>query len=638
MLWNPLVEVTALLMIILFIIFYNIQKFLPTKKNKVFSRMMQIELVSIVSDLIASWSSSYFTEYPVWFLQLTNTVYFLSISFVIYNFYVYCRAIVIEARKTYKADYFILKVPMIVMALLLIINPFTSWIFSVDNTVGYARQFLHPIFLVPFCIFYLILGLFYIIYFGKYVSIKEKVCIYVFAFFALSAVVAQGYFFPYLLLINNAITTGMAIIFLAIQSPVFGTNSKTKLFSQNSFLKYVGELIKSKRKLKIIAFSFSNYNYISSIYGSASVNDFLRRVGAYLRNKIKSPTFYLHDGKFGNVLNSAVEEESTIKKLNEVFSVPWKIGSENVKMRIKIVKFSKNIKLDDENLILNIILQALEDSINFKNQDVQNIEESLVEKVKQKQNIRQILHEAINKDSLEIYYQPIFDNKENKINSAEALVRMFDKNLGLIPPDKFISMAEEDETILHLGMQVFRKVCAFIKKYNLDDLGLKYIEVNLSPIQCMYKGIAKELIKTAKEFGVDLKYINFEITESFVVNIDDVKKIMTELIEEGASFSLDDYGTGFSNLIRVLSLPLKIIKIDKSIVSGFFAKNNEVLSKVLNMFEAEGFEVLAEGIETEQMKKDLTKMNCRYIQGYYYSRPIPENQFVEYMKSHNAKV
>jgi EAL domain-containing protein (putative c-di-GMP-specific phosphodiesterase class I) len=265
-----------------------------------------------------------------------------------------------------------------------------------------------------------------------------------------------------------------------------------------------------------------------------------------------------------------------------------------------------------------------------------NVDADMMKRMQRDECVESALGRAVNNDSIEVYFQPIYSNGSRKIRSAEALARLYDPELGFIPPDEFIPKAEQNGSIMQLGRQVFEKTCRFIRDNDLDSLGIDYIEVNLSPVQCLHERLAEELLEAAHEYGISMDRVNLEITETSTMDSDVTGNNMKRLIENGASFSLDDYGTGFSNLINILNLPLRIVKIDKSIVWSYFNDSRDILPHVIRMFRSQKLEILAEGVETEQMADELADMGCDYEQGFYFSKPVPPAEFIRYVKKVNA--
>ena len=249
-------------------------------------------------------------------------------------------------------------------------------------------------------------------------------------------------------------------------------------------------------------------------------------------------------------------------------------------------------------------------------------------------NMDTILKDAIENDRFEVYYQPIYSNEKNGFNSAEALLRLITPEYGFIRPDLFIPMAEESGAIHKIGLIVLEKVCRFISSDEFKKLGLDYIEVNLSVVQCMDKNLADKILSVCKKYDVNPSQLNLEITETASIFTQrNMIKNINRLFETGYSFSLDDFGTGYSNLVRIASLPLNIVKLDKSFT---WTENSEdlkiILENTINMIKKMNMKIVVEGVETEEMLKRFKDLGCEYIQGYYFSKPLPEYDFINYIK------
>nr|MCR4588378.1 EAL domain-containing protein [Lachnospiraceae bacterium] len=238
-------------------------------------------------------------------------------------------------------------------------------------------------------------------------------------------------------------------------------------------------------------------------------------------------------------------------------------------------------------------------------------------------------------NGFKIYYQPIYHKEKQKICSAEALVRLFDDEIGFVPPDEFIPIAERNGMIVEMGVQVFSQVCEMITSVDMDALGLDYIEVNLSTLQCMNSELAESFKKVLEDYHVDAKYINLEITESAAVNNPDMLlSTMKRLREIGFGFSLDDYGTGYSNFTYMFEMNFDIIKLDKSILykADRDRKADVILRNSIRMLKEMDFEVLMEGVETKRQKDMVEALGCDLLQGYFFSRPLPKDVFLDFVR------
>jgi EAL domain-containing protein (putative c-di-GMP-specific phosphodiesterase class I) len=251
----------------------------------------------------------------------------------------------------------------------------------------------------------------------------------------------------------------------------------------------------------------------------------------------------------------------------------------------------------------------------------------------------EILERGLKEHNFEMYYQPIYSIKEDRFVSAEALIRLKDRDYGYVSPGIFIPAAEQSGFIDEIGNFVIESVYKFVSTHNLKRLGLSYIEVNLSVEQCLKEHFADYIVGTQNEYNVRPERINFEITETAYNSAKDVlDRNIKKLKARGYQFSLDDYGTGYSNMQRVLNLPLKLVKIDKSLVDDLDTENGaSIVRNSIKMMQDIKLEVVIEGVETEEQLEILKSMGADYIQGFYFSRPLSELQFLEFLDRHNRR-
>lgn len=228
--------------------------------------------------------------------------------------------------------------------------------------------------------------------------------------------------------------------------------------------------------------------------------------------------------------------------------------------------------------------------------------------------------------------QPIVDAQTGQIVAAEALSRIRDKKLGLIPPAEFIALAEQNGMIGILSEQILANVCSYYADRGLFQKGVKWINVNLSPIQCLDTDLAEVISNIVDSYRIPHSCIHLEITEEAMVDEILLKKQMDALVSKGFVFALDDYGNGFSNIIRVKNLPFSNIKIDKQVVRDHFQNPDNILPATVKMFTERGQTVTAEGVETEEMAELLRDMGCTHLQGFFYSTPLPIEEFETLVK------
>ena len=267
------------------------------------------------------------------------------------------------------------------------------------------------------------------------------------------------------------------------------------------------------------------------------------------------------------------------------------------------------------------------------------IEGSAAAQILMRHATAQMVLDALNEDRIMVYYQPIYSVEKKRFTSAEALVRIVDREGKLIPPGAFIQVAENNGMIIDIGKRVFEKVCHFFQQSGLEAYGIEYIEVNLSVVQCADEKLADDYIGIMQSARIDPHRINLEITES--TSLQGRKTLianMERMIAHGVSFSLDDFGTGASNLNYIVDMPVQIVKFDRGMIQAYFAsgKAKYVMDAAMHMIHGMGLEIVAEGVETQEQYRKLEEIKINYIQGYYFSRPLPEQEFLAFLRRENA--
>ena len=255
--------------------------------------------------------------------------------------------------------------------------------------------------------------------------------------------------------------------------------------------------------------------------------------------------------------------------------------------------------------------------------------------VEHDKRIDSLVRRALDDGFLEVYYQPIYNCKTGKYSSCEALLRMKDPNLGFISPAVFMPVAERNGCVIDIDNFVLKSVCEMLTQTDAIDMGLEYVEVNLSVVDCIQTDLADNIIAVLKKYDVPPEQINLEITETFEEGVSSVMyENMRKLRDYGVSFSMDDLGTGYSNLSRIATLPMDIFKIDKSIVQQAFEDNRAymVMKGMMNIIKSLGKESVAEGVETEVQAKQIIRIGCDHIQGFFYARPMPKERFLEFLR------
>ena len=660
MTWNMDFGLASLFVLSVMLVYNIIRRDLPLRKNLAFNCLVISIAVADILDIMSSFAIEKQAHLPYWFIYTTIILFYAVLASIPFTIS-YLAVCLTDRMKQHSRKMVCLSFLILVpMEALILTSYFTNFCCEYTKergyyttTAGYVINVISALMLVVSC--------FYLHRHRSETQALSRRSLYAFTIITFLFAFAQILFFPFVPLICSGFTLSCLIMFIAVQNPDSYRDKRIGLFSRDGFNILQREHFKERVKNSILCIAFSNYSVFRNSYGDDITQPFLKDIGEYLSREVCTKgviPFYIHGGRFLLVKKGFYDFSKEKTVIDSRFLDPWEKNGLSFNFSPAYAYISSDLTISKMQEINFLIDRALEDAVKNGPFSFISVDEELSFETRHDLKIRQALDRALEEDSLEVWFQPIYAPNSDKISSAEALVRITDDELGVIYPDEFIKTAESNGSIIKLGFQVFRKICAFINTHDIKKYGLDYIEVNLSPIQCLNEHLADEIIAIRKAYGVSPDLINLEITETAASDASVVIENMLRLSRDGFSFSLDDYGTGYSNLMNMLSLPLSIIKIDKSIVWSYFdqsfalsvaaggeafsataefepERDNNVLEDLIPMFQARGLKVLCEGVETNEMVRVLGEMGCDYMQGYFFSKPIPENDFLEYVKAKN---
>jgi len=368
------------------------------------------------------------------------------------------------------------------------------------------------------------------------------------------------------------------------------------------------------------------------------ISDMIKTIDEIVKSRTE--LYYLDDGTFAAI--SSYKYEENVLNLGRMISAytqePIRINKMEIMLEscVCYLRFPEDISNSET---LSRFINDIENRVPNMGRLINLEKYSKLKDFKMLSDIDEIINRGIVNNSFKMYYQPIYSVKEGKFTSAEALIRLIDDDYGFVSPGLFIPAAEKSGAIHQIGDFVFADVCRFMASDKYKSLDMNYIEINLSVAQCIEMNLVEKFDKVINETGVEPSSINLEITETAM----DYDPYITDsnigrLKKRGYGFSLDDYGTGYSNIRRLVSLPLDIVKIDKSLVDEMDNPQMwTVITNTVKMLKNMDKKILVEGIEDSRAANRFQELGCDYIQGFYYSKPLPEEAFVEFVKRENAR-
>lgn len=245
------------------------------------------------------------------------------------------------------------------------------------------------------------------------------------------------------------------------------------------------------------------------------------------------------------------------------------------------------------------------------------------------------MRSALERHEFELYYQPQFDVKSEAIVGAEALLRWHNPILGNVTPDEFIPIAENTGLIVPIGKFVMNQAVHFLNTWQCSSkCKHKYtMAVNLSPRQFRDVGLLSFIQNLLSETNIDPERLELEITEGVLMSCHtNVVDLLTEIAALGINLSMDDFGTGYSSLSYLREYPFNVLKIDRSFIDGIIlnSEDRNLVKAIVAMSHSLGLKVVAEGVETQEQHNLLKELDCDFMQGFYFSKPIPAAELLKY--------
>lgn len=638
MLYHIGFNIAGIVILVLILFLYGTTKYLPMYKNRLFLILVILETVLGVMQSVLIYNTHLeeiaLNGYLCFFMDIGYCVIDLFLG-VLYTYY--CIVYIRDGEKLSPVLKVALHIPLICGLLTVLSVVINIVCFNNELRMNYFGKTIVVI-LCMIEVYYFFLGLLYIYRHRKVLSAQTNISMHIFLICTFLPMTLELYCSKYYIGIFGA-AVGLLVVLFIIQNPQALFDGRTGLFNRDTLIMMLHDRIKKEKSFTVISVGVEDIKFLNNTFGISFVNSMLKKVARFLYDNFSKDmeVYQMAVGHFCIVCskkNDAYVEEN-IHMITDRFLHPW--GDDKLEVR-----FSINvcvIECPEDTDTVEDIVEYIDEVLNVKKtKDDSNVvyaRDLDINSSKRVKEVERAIKKALVNNSFQVYYQPIYSTKENRIVSAEALIRLFDDDLGFIPPDEFIPISEKDGLILKIGMFVFEAVCQFISNNNLQEHGIKYIEINLSVVQCMQKQLTEELLCVMKQYQIDGSQINLEITETAAAYSPEMLRInMRQLSDNGISFSLDDYGTGYSNMSYMVDLPFDLVKLDKSIVWASFEKEKALIAMVstIAMIKKLKMYIVAEGVETEEQMQMLSELGCDFLQGYYFSKPVPEQEFLKLLK------
>jgi diguanylate cyclase (GGDEF)-like protein len=419
---------------------------------------------------------------------------------------------------------------------------------------------------------------------------------------------------------------------LSTKDPLSGLYNRLSLVEKLNWL--ISKAQRDKNEFAIIFLDLDNFKNINDSKGHEFGDKILLHISQVLLQATRDNDIVSRLGgdEFVVVLPEFTNENKIIEiaqRLKEKLSTPFKIDDEDYQITASmgIAIYPKDG--DSVQTLLKNADIAMYKSKELGKNNFQFFTSAINKAVQERIHMQRIIKDALKNNYFKLFYQPKVDIKTNKIVGCEALIRLIDPIEGLISPYKFITIAEENMSIIPLGEWIIQEAVSQIKKWEHTPLRDIKVSINLSGIQFQDPELLQKIQKYTQD--IDRNKFDIELTESVLIdNFDERLNIIKDIKKLGISLSLDDFGTGYSSLSYLKDIPFDTLKIDKSFIDNLYTKNDlTFVNMIIGIAEDLNLDVVAEGVETQEQLRLLKEINCELYQGYLCSKPVPAKEFEE---------
>ena len=422
----------------------------------------------------------------------------------------------------------------------------------------------------------------------------------------------------------------------------------TGAYNRTYFCKLVEQKITHCESGALVALNIHNFKYINDTYGTHRADQLLCKMKDILDININEgellcrPTadsFYLYISEYmqKDVEHRVNELQSQLKLMAEDLLDGYKIS-----IYCGAVSSATSPDPSNTQVNLNCLMVALSHAKQIGGSAICMYNENMHKEEQLRQYIETNMYDALNENQYQIYLQPKMNLLTGKVDSAEALVRWQTKDRGLLFPDKFISLFEQNGFCKHLDLYMFEKCCQILRKWIDEGITPITISVNQTKALFVSDDYTEKLLEITSRYQVPPKYIVLEILEGLAFeNIAELNQTIAKLNNAGFNVSMDDFGSGYSSLNTLGKLHIDKIKLDRMFLMDLREEQRssqyEVMALIFAMAKKLGIETVTEGVETKEEEDLIISMGCNYGQGYYYSKPIPVDDFYNTFLKGNDK-
>lgn len=625
-----------IILTIITITFYTTNR-LKSLSDRVFEMLLVVAYINIFLEIMSMYTKINMKDIAPWIMVFVQQIFILSKESFFYIIAAYIFVIHRGQRKLRKKSFTLVSFIFLVSIIFGVVN-ITLSVYNVNIQIIFKYMRLEYFDTVAFLL--IVINL--VCYFDReMVGTKNLTGVFISSAIWVG-ITSMQLFFPAVYSSTHGEIVTILCLYLSRDGMYTYVDPVNECFNQWALRIIMGDFFTFNKKFNMVMITVDNLPQAVKRIGKKRCNQLIQSITEEIRMMYKSEVYYCYDNVF--VVIPKMSKKKLMKRANiiyDTFYSRWECDGicEQLHSHIDILECPSVGKSSDD---IFGLMEVLKDTPVPGQPLVNMVTGETIRKKKRRNSIRARLVECIMQERVEIVYQPIYDTHTGTYPTGEALVRLVqDPGDEYVSPDEFIRIAEEEALISNLGQVIFKKICIFCAENRLWEKGVKYMDVNLSGIQMCDRNLPERLGELMDEYEVPPEFINFEITETAAAHSEEVLwKNMKELKALGCSFSMDDFGTGYANLSQVVSKNFDIIKIDKSLLWPCFenkeTKPKVVFEGIVSMFLRLGSQVLVEGVETQDQMNYLVKLGIDYLQGYFFSKPLSESDYINFITIENG--
>ena len=631
---NYYLELCSLVFLVAITIAYFTRKKFPVATARLFGVGLISLCVNVGLDVLFCVLLDHSDVVPIGWVECVAELFFVMqflLSYLLFAFVFYS----VGKSLRYSPIYLLTIIPSAIGVILFFTNCIHHWNFSfVPDAEHGGYNFLPgPAF---FSLYVLNWGLNYLatlIYTCRFRKVLPKEVLRVLLIvmvIVLSAAFIQT-IYPTWLLSGVAFTLCAMFAVVSVCDPDVKVDRVSRAFNDYAFVDYLNHQRFEKQRKFYILIEIESFGLFSEKFGTVTGNELVSQFRKFFESVHKDTfIFRTHPSRFVLMFKNRDDQLKMVNALNERLDKPFHVKGHIVDITCNILYFHNESVFMNSDMFNAFIIRTTS-IVNFKDSTCIELDKAFLDQINRDRKIKEILEECLRtKSGLYMVYQPIFDNNKKCFNHFEALIRLANEELGYIGPGEFIPIAENFGLANEIDFFVLNETCAFLQR-NPEIGGL---EINISCAE-FFNNPSERFMKIINQYNIDPSRIILEITETIAVKYPSkTKEFMADLGQYGVKFAMDDFGSGYSNIARFITLPFSVAKLDKSLL-GESENISIFFEAAINLFKNLNIPIVIEGVENEKQLELSRNKEIDYVQGYFFSKPLKEQDLLEFLAKNN---